>query len=377
MTFPGGPAPHDETVALSPAWLTSVLRQRTPGVTVTATEVTERIETVATKVRFDVAYENGAAPEDAPPALCVKAYFNPATRQRGTSRAEVDFYRLLAGSLPVRTPPCVHAAVDEESGHPLLLMHDLVATGARFGDPLMGFGRDQAAGTLDQLAALHAATWDGEARDGGTRGGGSWDGVNTLAAATDDRKDRTDLAASFPPRLARLTGYMSADRLQAQLDDGRAPGVPAGVRRADRLLDAVNALAELSPAHPRCLVHGDVHTGNVYATADGSPGLIDWQVVQYGVWALDVGYHLAAVLDPDERARSERELLDHYLDRLAAHGGTPPGRDDAWWAYRAHLPYGFFLWGITRAVDRPITERHAARLAQAVAWHDSFGLLGV
>ncbi|MEB8336150.1 phosphotransferase family protein [Streptomyces endophyticus] len=345
-------------MALSPAWLTAVLRQRYPGAVVTATEVTERIETVATKVRFDVTYKNGAVPKGAPPALCVKAYFNPATRQRGASRAEVDFYRLLAGSLPVRTPPCVHAEVDEETGHPLLLMHDLVATGTRFGDPLMGFGRDQAAGTLDQLAALHAATWDGtKPQDGRASNGG--------------------LAAAFPPRLARLTGYMAPGRLQAQLVDGRTPSIPAGVRRADRLLAAVNALAELSAAHPRCLVHGDVHTGNVYATADGSPGLIDWQVVQYGVWALDVGYHLAAVLDPDERVRSERQLLDHYLDRLAAHGGTPPGRDEAWWAYRAHLPYGFFLWGITRAVDRPITERHAGRLAQAVAWHDSFGLLGV
>ncbi|WP_327674578.1 MULTISPECIES: phosphotransferase [unclassified Streptomyces] len=372
MNLPGGPAPHDEAVALSPAWLTAVLRQRHPGVTVTATEVTERIETVATKVRFDVSYENGGAPEGTPPALCVKAYFNPATRQRGASRAEVDFYRLLAGSLPVRTPPCVHAEVDEETGHPLLLMHDLVATGARFGDPLMGFTRGQAAGTLDQLAALHAATWDGAKSLAATTGG-----AKSLAATTGGGKHPPDLATAFPPRLARLTGYMSPDRLQAQLDDGRAPDVPADVRRADRLLAAVNALAALSPAHPRCLVHGDVHTGNVYATADGSPGLIDWQVVQYGAWALDVGYHLAAVLDPDERARSERELLDHYLDRLAAHGGTPPGRDEAWWAYRAHLPYGFFLWGITRAVERPITERHAGRLAQAVAYHDSFGLLGV
>ncbi|MGW0683961.1 phosphotransferase family protein [Streptomyces sp. NPDC002754] len=358
-SLPGGPAPHDLDTTLSPAWLTAVLRRRHPGVTVTATEVTERIETVATKVRFDVAYENGATPGGAPPALCVKAYFNPATRQRGTSRAEVDFYRLLAGTLPVRTPPCVHAEVDEETGHPLLLMHDLVATGNRFGDPLMGFGRDQAAGTLDQLAALHAATW------GGVKA--TWDGV----------KQKVDLAAAFPPRLARLTGYTGPERLRAQLDDGRAADAPAGVRRADRLLAAVNALAELSPAHPRCLVHGDVHTGNIYATPEGAPGLIDWQVVQYGAWALDVGYHLAAALDPDERARSERELLDHYLDRLAAHGGTPPGRDEAWWAYRAHLPYGFFLWGITRAVDRSITERHAGRLAQAVAWHDSFGLLGV
>ncbi|MEU5344055.1 phosphotransferase [Streptomyces sp. NPDC020766] len=355
MNLPGGPAPHDEAVALSPSWLTAVLRRRHPGTVVSATDVTERIETVATKVRFDVSYASGAA-SDAPPALCAKAYFNPATRRRGSSRAEVDFYRLLAAALPVRTPPCVHAEVDEETGHPLLLMHDLVVAGARFGDPLMGFGRDQAAGTLDQLAALHAATWDG---------------------ARGREAPGADLATAFPPRLASLARHLSPEQLQTQLDDGRAPDIPAEIRRADRLIAAMGALADLSPRHPRCLVHGDVHTGNVYATADGAPGLIDWQVVQYGVWALDVCYHLAAVLHPDELARSERDLLDHYLDRLAAHGVAPPGRDEAWWAYRAHLPYGFFLWSITRNVARPITERHTGRLALAVTRHDSLGLLGV
>lgn len=62
---------------------------------------------------------------------------------------------------------------------------------------------------------------------------------------------------------------------------------------------------------------------------------------------------------------------------LAAAGTTPASIDDAWWAYRAHLPYGFFMWGITRAVDRPIVERHTARLGHAVARHGSFDLLGV
>ncbi|MER5181507.1 phosphotransferase [Streptomyces sp. NPDC002896] len=347
MSFPGGPAPHDEAVVLSPEWLTAVLAQCHPGAVVARVEVTDRLETVATKLRFRVEYADETA--DAPSALCAKGYLNPVTRRR-TTPAEADFYRLLATNLPVRTPPCVHAAVDDETGHPLVLMHDLTAAGARFGDPLVGFRTEQAAGTLDQLAALHAATW------GSTK---------------------ADLANAFPPRIASLARHMGAEQLQLQLDDGRAPGVPSDLRRADRLLAAMAGLARLDGGHPRCLVHGDLHTGNVYETADGDPGLIDWQVVQHGVWALDVAYHIAAVLDPDERAHSERDLLDHYLDRLAAHGGTPPTRDEAWWAYRAHLPYGFFLWAITRAVDRPIVEHLTDRLGGAVAWHDSFALLGV
>ncbi|WP_280397628.1 phosphotransferase family protein [Nocardia carnea] len=341
MTTTAGPAPFDEAVVLSPEWLTGVLDSGSGAIPV-ATEVVERIETVATKLRFRVTY---SGPAGTPPALCAKGYFNPAHR-RG-SRAEADFYRLPARRLPVRTPPCVHAAVDETTGHALVLMHDLVEVGARFLDPLVGYSPDRAAGTLDQLAALHAATWGSREYD------------------------------MFPPRLASLAGHMTPEKLQPLLDDGRAGGIPDPVRRADRLLAAMAAMDTLGAASTRCLVHGDLHAGNIYEMPDGSPGLIDWQVVQCGHWAQDVAYHLATVLHPGDLAGTERALLDHYLDRLAGYGVEPPDREHAWWMYRAHLPYGFYLWSMTRAVDRPIIEHLTGRLATAVARHDSFGLLGV
>jgi hypothetical protein len=266
-------------------------------------------------------------------------------------QVEAVFYRDLAPTLgDVRIPPCLHAGVDEATGHGLIVMEDLVDAGATFLDPLSSYGPEQAAATLDQLAALHAARWNSAA---------------------------DELPATLAPRLEMLAGIFPTGQLQAQLDDGRTPDVPPDVRRADRVQAAVRALAALVDDNPSCVVHGDVHTGNVYLLADGQPGLIDWQVVQRGIWALDVAYHLAAVLDPGDRERSERELVDHYRDRLAAHGVTPPGRERAWWLYRAHLPYGFYMWGITRMVDRPIIERHTRRLGLAVAAHRSLDLLGV
>jgi len=343
-----GPAPLDEQTVLSAGWLTSVLRSRHPTVEVVGTEVVERLETVATKVRFRVDY--AADGDGLPTALCAKGYFNPAMQARA-GQVEAVFYRELAPTLDdVRTPPCTHVGIDEATGHGLVVMEDLVAAGATFLDPLTSYGPEQAAATLDQLAALHAAFWD-----------------CPVAA----------LPLAFAPRLATLAGYLATDRLQAQLDDGRAADIPADVRSAGRAQAAVRALAALVEDNPQCVVHGDVHTGNVYQLADGRPGLIDWQVVQRGVWALDVAYHLAAVLDPDDRARTERDLLDHYRDRLAAHGVVPPGRERAWWLYRAHLPYGFFMWGITRMVDRPIVEHLTRRLGLAVAAHRSLDLLGV
>jgi aminoglycoside phosphotransferase (APT) family kinase protein len=348
LTIPAGLAPREEAVVLSPEWLSPILAARYPGVAVTATEVTERLETVATKIRFRVTYAADTA--RAPANLCVKGYFNPAGHGRST-RTEVDFYRLLAPRLPVRTPPCIHAAADEDTGHALILMRDLKADGATFLDPQIGYAPEEAAKTLAELASLHVATWGA-------------------------RAERPELTAACPPRLAGLARVLPAETLQSQLDDGRAPDVAAPQRRADRLLAAMDAMAALTDG-PRCLVHGDLHTGNVYRLADGSPGLIDWQVVQRGSWALDIAYHLAAVLDPDELARSERGLLDHYLGQLAARGITPPRQEDAWWAYRAHLPYGYYLWAITRAVDRPIVEHLTGRLSVAAARHASLDLLGV
>ena len=53
-----------------------------------------------------------------------------------------------------------------------------------------------------------------------------------------------------------------------------------------------------SEARPQFLVHGDAHAGNIFRTDRGS-GLIDWQVLQRGTWAIDVAYHLCAVLPVD------------------------------------------------------------------------------
>lgn len=349
MTPPGGPAPLDEEVVLSPEWVTEMLQPRYPGAKVASTSVTERLETVATKIRYRLDY---AEPIDgAPPSLCAKGYFNPAAQQRlAGTQPETIFYQSLAAELSVRTPPCVHAAIDEQTGHGLVIMEDLKDAGATFLDPLSTYGAEQAAATLEQLAILHASRW-------GELGGG--------------------LDSTFPPRLETLVGYLPTETLQTQLNDGRVEGVDGSVLQAGRVQDAVCALAKVAKDGPGCLVHGDVHTGNVYELANGSPGIIDWQVVQWGSWALDVAYHVGAVLEPDERERSERQLVEHYVDALSRAGVSSPAKKDAWWAYRAHLPYGFFMWGITRAVDRPIVERHSTRLGHAVAFHGSLDLLGV
>ena len=153
--------------------------------------------------------------------------------------------------------------------------------------------------------------------------------------------------------------------------------VPEEVRDAERLVDAIGRLGgDLERARPRCLLHGDAHVGNLYLDASGQPCLVDWQLVQGGPWYLDVGYHIASTVGVEDRRRSERDLLAHYLERLAAEGGEVPPWDEAWRSIGVGMLYGFFLWAITLKVAPPITTVMLERLGTAVADHAAFSSVG-
>jgi hypothetical protein len=82
------------------------------------------------------------------------------------------------------------------------------------------------------------------------------------------------------------------------------------------------------------------------------------------------------VLSPELRAVAERELLSHYLGRLAAYGVEPPTWDEAWFNYRTALVYGYYMWAVSRLVDPPVITEFVTRLGTAVAHHGTLDLLG-
>ena len=193
--------------------------------------------------------------------------------------------------------------------------------------------------------------------------------------------------------------------LQALLDGSRGALLVPAVRNARRLQTALEALAAEVRQGPLCLVHGDAHAGNIYRQADGALGLVDWQILQKGSWAMDVAYHLAAVLTPEDRRQHERALLGEYCAQLRAHGGPDILSDYAWRAYRSALiygysrrlkalggldidantawrsyriaiVYGYYMWAITRKVDPDITDTFVYRLGTAVHDLESCEALG-
>lgn len=334
--------------ALDPQWLTAALTSLTGGARITDVRTVEVIRTMATKARFVARFE-GAPPGGE--ALCLKAFLDvDAENARGgvVSIKEADFYSQIAPQVSVRVPTCVASVVDRDAGLGIIIMRDLIREGARFCTALEPLSADDATQSLEQLARLHASGLALESLP--------W--VNRRIA---------DFARS---------SHISQSRLQQLLDGARGEGLPALTRDAGMLLAGLKALAEHDATVPHTLIHGDCHAGNLYCGKDGF-GLIDWQLLQRGSGALDVAYHIAAVLCVDVAERHERILLDRYLETMRSFGADVPTREVAWSQYRMAVVYGFYLWSITQRVEPAITNVFVNRLGSAVTRHDSYRLLGV
>jgi aminoglycoside phosphotransferase (APT) family kinase protein len=210
------------------------------------------------------------------------------------------------------------------------------------------FDANRAAASLEQLAQLHARS-------------------DVLQAQRWIRRRISELAKAT---------YISEATLQELLDGPRGVELDARTRNAGNLMRALAALAETDKELPQTLVHGDCHAGNIFQTPEG-PGLIDWQLLQRGGWALDIAYHVAAVLPVDVAEREEWTLLRHYLDMVRRLGVATPDLETAQTQYRVAMAYGFYLWSITRRVDPPIINAFVDRLGKAVMRHESYRLLGV
>lgn len=343
-----GEVPQTLARALDPQWLTPALATLTGGAPVTHVESVEVIRTMATKARFVATFEGAPSGGE---ALCLKAFLDvDAENARGgvVSIKEADFYAQLAPRLSVRVPACVAAIVDREAQLGIVIMRDLIREGARFCTALEPLTCDQAAKSLEQLARLHTNR-------------------SVLGQAPWVTRRIADLARG---------AYVPLPMLQEMLNGPRGEGLPARTRDATLLLAGMKALAVRDASHAQTLIHGDCHAGNLYQTTEG-PGLIDWQLLQRGGWALDVAYHIAAVLAVDVAEKEERALLHHYLDTARSLGGEVPTREAAWEQYRMSTVYGYYLWAITRRVDPAIINVFVNRLGSAVTRHESYRLLGL
>lgn len=142
------------------------------------------------------------------------------------------------------------------------------------------------------------------------------------------------------------------------------------------MVDAWNAMHRYALGLPHCVLHGDVHLGNLYIEPDGTPGFFD-TLASHGPGMLEVSYHISASVDIADRAGWEGALVQVYLDELARSGATPPSFDEAMRQYAMFLIYGLFIWQTTESHFQPeaVNTANCARMSAALLDHDVMGLL--
>ena len=306
MTSSVPTVPVDAT-DLSPAWLSEAI-----DADVVDVEVFDRAVATNQRLRIGLTY---STPGAGPPSLFVKLLpLDPAHREMigasGMGEREVQFYGDVAPSVDLRVPLAFWAEAGDDGGF-VLLLEDLAAAGCVFPDPVRGVSADAAAGALEDLARFHGRFADPAVRAAVA----PWLSV--------PRVRRTDL---------------TAQRLRAVLDANRDALTPDYVTVGELYVEHHARIDKLWNSGPQTYIHGDTHIGNVFL--DGPRvGFLDWGLSRVSTPLRDVSYFLTMSVDPDERRRSERDLLRLYLDALRAAGGTDIAFDEAWSVHRVQAGY--------------------------------------
>jgi hypothetical protein len=312
---------------VTPAWLTTMLRYRYPGVTVRDFEVLEVQSTHTTKLRLALDLDEGGRAAGLPERVCLKSNWSDGIKTGDICEREARFYHLAGGQLDAPLPRTYYADWDGDGGgRGLVVMEDLATAGGRFGHSEDHLGVDGVAAGLESLARLHGALW----------GRPELDDARMLPRSMDTATDTE--------QVVRLWNYLALN-----LEDPVYQAVlPAWAyeqpERLNHLLDELGAYERARPG-PFGLVHGDAHQGNSYVRPDGSRIWVDFQLARAGTPWRDVNYFMVGALTVEERRAHERELLDLYRRALVATGAEGvPDLDAAWEDLRRWTAYGMQCW---------------------------------
>lgn len=345
-------------------WLTATIASRYPGVVVVAARQAEVIHGAATKLQLQLDYNATGHALGLPRTLWAKSGWEPHSEWLDSSSAinarEARFYSTFAAMTGFNAPRCYYAEF-EDSGRGLVLIEDLALRGATFGDARVAAGVDQVARMLENFARLHARWW----------GNPSAAEIRML----DRPMRRNTPSAEWPLR-------NGPDVIARYLDTPRGERVPASVKRHPDRIDAGfwAMIDDMADARQCAVLHGDAHPGNSFFDADGSPGMYDWQTLSFGPWGHDVAYYLASALDVEDRRKSDRDLIRHYLGALKGHGVvSPPRFDEAWQVMRRYIAYGLHIW-ISNPVEfqpEDVCTAMTSRLGIAAEDYEFFKAWGV
>jgi aminoglycoside phosphotransferase (APT) family kinase protein len=312
MNEQSAPDVADTVDDLTTEWLTGALRWLGYDVTVRSLECTP-IGEGQMGASYRLRYELEPDGVGLPPTLVAKlAAPDPESRAAVTLgyRAEVTFYREVAGTVAVKAPRCHLALITDDETAFTLLLEDLAP--AEPGDQVAGAPPAQIQAAAENLAALHGPRWD----DPGLVEA-PWATPTTEAAAAFVGEL---VAGAIPELLARVGDRVDATE-RATLE-ASAAAIPAFLTRWQ--------------SH-RTVLHGDYRLDNLLFAPDGSSvTAVDWQTLSVGMPMRDLAYLVATGLRTDARRATEGSMLAAYR-RALTRFGVDYDEAEAFDDYRAGL----------------------------------------
>jgi hypothetical protein len=330
---------------LTTEWLTAVLCAQVPGAEVTDFRVPEAHAGTTSRASLRVTYNSAGRESGLPTELFTKASASFVQRLMlggaDVLHGETNFFMTFRPRIDMEAPRGYFAGVDPRSWRSLLLMEDIAATkGARFIEPTTPITRAQLEDLLSNMAKYHGTCWEDPDLD--------------VLKTPNDFFGNLETFVRMGPRTA--VGMKRAKAVIPPSLHGHADKLWEGTRRC---LDIATNEA------PATLLHGDGHVGQAYITKDGRMGHTDWQGTMQGGWFYDYAYLVSTAAEPDDRRAWDKELLEHYLERLVEAGGKAPTFDVAWLRYRQAVFYAYSAWSFTigRAFYQPKMQPDAISLA--------------
>lgn len=345
------------TDEITSEWLTAAIRQRAPEATVLGCRIVDEIRGTCSKIRLRLDLDQRATTAGIPELVILKGGFEAHSRELCyMHEREVRSYRDVLREIPLPSPRCYFADYDPERQQGIIIMEDLAAAGATFCHALKPQSFEQVARRLQVLARYHAATWDSPELAPGGKWGDLVDFLDTV--------DRFFAQKTSPEDWQR---FLHSPR-----------GVASSVRFQSRdwMLEAWRRLKHFTKQQTYCLLHGDIHLGNLYIDSNDEPGFFD-PLASRGPGLLEVAYHIAASVDSGDRRRWEGPLVQHYLDEVKRCGAATPPFDDAMHQYAIFQVYGYFIWMTTesRYQTELVNTANIARVSATMLDHNTFELL--
>lgn len=338
---------------ISAEWLSSALRTHTPTAKITRLDIANVMHGTCTKIWLNVEAEG----VELPSTLLLKGGFEPHSRDWSyMHQTEVRGYLHTLPALGLPSPRCYFAAYREDQRQGIIIMEDLVASGARFCHALRPETLEDTRQRLATLARFHTRSW----RSPRFRTGGDWHWIQ------DNMIDTRDYAKAF----------LKPEVWDHYVALPRGAAVARQFHSASWMAEALEKLVILSGTSPHCVIHGDTHPGNLYFSADGTPGFFD-SLPGHAPPISEIAYHLVCSLDVEDRRAWEEELILFYLEELARHGAEPPSHADAMAQYSSYLARAYFIFIINASEfqQEAVNTAYTARISAAMLDHDTAGRL--